>query len=61
MLSWLVIGETPERATLVGGPLAVLAVYLINRGGLAGGGAAGAAGAPGAAKKADTEAQAALE
>jgi drug/metabolite transporter (DMT)-like permease len=33
LLSWLVIGETPERATLLGGPLAVLAVYLINRGG----------------------------
>jgi drug/metabolite transporter (DMT)-like permease len=34
LISWLVIGETPERATLLGGPLAVVAVYLINRGGV---------------------------
>ncbi len=33
LISWLVISEAPERATLLGGPLAVLAVYLINRGG----------------------------
>lgn len=32
LISWLAIGETPARATLLGGPLAVLAVYLINRG-----------------------------
>ncbi len=55
LLSWLVIGETPERATLLGGPLAVLAVFLINRGAARGGGAADGA------KNADTQAQAALE
>jgi drug/metabolite transporter (DMT)-like permease len=33
LISFLVIGEMPEPATLLGGPLAVLAVYLINRGG----------------------------
>jgi drug/metabolite transporter (DMT)-like permease len=33
IISWLAIGERPETATLLGGPLAVAAVYLINRGG----------------------------
>ncbi len=33
LIAWLVMRETPEQATLLGGPLAVAAVYLINRGG----------------------------
>ena len=57
LISWLVIGEVPERATLLGGPLAVLAVYLINRGSPASAGTA----APGAvAETRDTPARPAL-
>jgi drug/metabolite transporter (DMT)-like permease len=32
IISWLAIGERPETATLLGGPLAVAAVYFVNRG-----------------------------
>lgn len=32
LIAWIVMREVPERATLLGGPLAVAAVYLVNRG-----------------------------
>jgi drug/metabolite transporter (DMT)-like permease len=32
MLSWVFLGETPEISTIIGGTIAIIAVYMINRG-----------------------------
>jgi drug/metabolite transporter (DMT)-like permease len=31
MLSWIFLGETPEISTIIGGTIAIIAVYMINR------------------------------